>query len=170
MTFQDWSVIADIVSAIGLIVSLIYLAIQVRNGNRQETVQGVREAIKQFVNAWAGATSDTVNAENFRNGLNQFDSLSRNEKAVFHSKMQLLTSGFYQVLVMHKNGILEEALFSAVENVYLSILLSEGGQQWWLPYKHLPPRPLTDYLERRLDEQREVITPAPIDVDWFNVD
>ena len=36
MEFSDWSVVAELISAIGIIITLIYLALQVHQNTRQE--------------------------------------------------------------------------------------------------------------------------------------
>ncbi len=40
MALSDWSVIVELVSAVGVIISLIYLAIQIRHATRQRDAQG----------------------------------------------------------------------------------------------------------------------------------
>ncbi len=171
MNWDALGAIAETIGVLAVIATLGYLAIQIRQSNRQEAVQAVKEAVNEFVNAFAAATSDETKAENFRAGLNQFDALTRNEKAVFHSKMQLLSSGYYQVWTMYKSGMLaDEDLFVKSENLLLSFLLSPGGRQWWEAYKHLPPESFKDHMESRMKEEHLNITPANEDLDWCKND
>ena len=167
MSWDGITALSEIIAATAVVVSLLYVAAQVKQSNRQEAVSGLQKAIREFVNAFAATTANESDAQNFRNGMNQFDALSKNEKAVFHSKMQMLISGFNQVLLLHNSGMLSEDEFTAMERTFLWITLSDGGQQWWSQYKHIPPARFAIYVDRRLNEERPRITPANKDLDWF---
>ena len=39
MTFSDWGVVADIVSAFGVVISLVYLAYEIRQATKQSGFQ-----------------------------------------------------------------------------------------------------------------------------------
>ena len=171
MNWDAVGAIAETIGVLGVIVTVGYLAIQVRQSNRQEAVHGVQAAVKEFVNAYAAVTADELSAENFRAGLNQFDELTRNDKAIFHSKMQLLASGLYQVMVMYESGMLpDEELYSKSESLFLSFVLSPGGNQWWEAYKHLPPKMFKTHVDKRLSDENLNITPANEDLDWYKID
>jgi len=66
--------------------------------------------------------------------------------------------------------LIDEELFSKSESLFLSFLLSPGGNQWWEAYKHLPPEGLKTYVDSRIDEGRLNITPANEDLDWNKLD
>jgi len=171
MNWDAIGAVGEVVGAIGVIVTLAYLALQIRQSNRQEAMQGVQAAIEGFVSTYAGLTANETDAANFRSGLNNFDAMPRNDKSIFHSKMQLLAGRYYQVLSLYRNGVLlDKELFLTSEVVFLSILLSPGTQQWWASYKHLPPKSLTVYLERRMEEERSKIVPASKDLQWYGSD
>ena len=94
MNWDAVGAIAETIGVFGVIVTIGYLAIQVRQSNRQDAVHGVQAAVKEFVNAYAAVTTDEISAENFRAGLNQFDDLTRNEKAIFIPKCNYWQAGF----------------------------------------------------------------------------
>lgn len=45
MSIQDWAAIAEIVSAVAIVVTLIYLALQIRNSNRETRANTIQTAI-----------------------------------------------------------------------------------------------------------------------------
>lgn len=57
MTIQDYSAVGEMVAAIGVVISLIYLAVQVRQSNRVNQAEA-RHAISEFALAFS-----TFNAE-----------------------------------------------------------------------------------------------------------
>ena len=152
MNWDAFGAIAEMIGGVGVIITLVFLAVQIRNTNRQNALNGVQTTVTEFVNAYASATATRVDAELFRSGLANFDQLDGPDKAVFHSKMQTLASGFFQVRMLWGNKMLSDRdLYAKSEYVFLSLLLTPGGRAWWEAYKHLPPVELRDYLESRLN-------------------
>ena len=49
MNLSDWGVVADIVVSIGIIITLVYLAIQVHQNTRQIKSQGLQASIANFL-------------------------------------------------------------------------------------------------------------------------
>ena len=168
---MNWDAIgamAELLGALGVIATLGYLAIQVRQSNRQESVNSIQQAFKDFINAYAVLTADESHAEIFRKGLNEFDSLPANIQAVFHSKMQIISGGFYQVWVMHENKLIEEdELYKKSEELFLAILLAPGGGQWWKSFKQMTPSPFATYVDRIIEESRDSIEPANVALKWY---
>jgi hypothetical protein len=46
MSMQDWAAIADVIGAAAIVVTLIYLAVQIRDGNREARANTVQAAIR----------------------------------------------------------------------------------------------------------------------------
>ena len=83
MNSSDWSTLAEIVSAVAVVISLIYLAIQVHRNTRQMQSQGVETVRKEFLSNFDATTKTPSDARLFRDGLNRFDQLDPNDQACF---------------------------------------------------------------------------------------
>jgi hypothetical protein len=147
VTETDWATLAEVVSAIGVIVTLVYLAIQVHQNTRQMKTQGLQLALRQFLVAFENITASTDVADLMRRGLNDFDALSRREQGVFHSKMHSMLVGFNAVWNLYKDGLVPKYELDAMRGSFLSLLGSAGGLSWWRAFKHVPPPVLTEYLD-----------------------
>ena len=151
--------------------TVVYLAIQTRNGHRQLAAQAVKDAITQFVGAYAGVTATETDAENFREGMNRLTELSKSQQAMFHAKMQILANGYYQVWTLHNHGMLvDEELFIKCRNLYITVLRTKGGLFWWEAWKHLPPEPYMEDLNRHVYDTSLIVPPATSDLIWFSPD
>ena len=162
---MNWEAInstAEIVGAVGVIVSLIYLAIQVRKNTKQEEFQSLQSAIHLYLNNVDRATGTSEDAALFRKGLNDFESLLPAEQGEFHSRMHSLLHGFHGVWVLYKAGLLPEYELVAMRRIFVELLLSPGGRQWWEAFKHIPPQHLITYLEGEVERVAEEL-PAAID-------
>jgi len=170
LTLEQTYYIGELFGVVAVVVSLIFLAIQIRQNTRQVESQGLREAINDFLDSYAQFTVDEISAKNFRMGLNEFASLTRNEKAVFHSKGQILINSFFLVLSHHNKGMLDDETFNAMEIFFLKIIKSPGANQWWEQFKHHPPKSYTSYIDKRLKEEGDNILALSEDFDWLKSD
>ena len=97
MNWDAIGAVGEILGALAVFVSLIYLALQVHQNNKQLQLQALMDAIEKHVSKYAEATESPENAENFRAGLRDFNGLPINERAKFHSTMVGILAGFVQV-------------------------------------------------------------------------
>ena len=153
MDIMELGAIGELVGGVAVIATLVYLAMQVRQSNRQESAQALKECITEFVAAFAEVTSTETAAENFRAGIDHFDEMTANQQSVFHSKMQMLGNGYYQVWTLRRLMLLPEEDFLQARNLFLAIVRTRGGQQWWNAWKHIPPKPFIVDLEQALGER-----------------
>lgn len=170
MTLEQLYYIGEMIGVIAVVVTLIFLTVQVRQNTKLMKTHGLQEAIAHFILANPQATSDVLNAKNFRMGLNDFNALSRDEKAVFHSKMHILIAGFGQVLSLYKNGLLIHAEFTTMEGFFLRAMLCPGAQQWWEQFKHMTPMHFMSHVDKRIQEESANIKPFSEELDWYKID
>ena len=170
MEFSDWSVIAEVVSAVGIIITLGYLGLQVHQNTRQEEFQGLQTAILRFLNNFDSITKTKEDAEVFRIGLNYFENLPAADQGSFHSKMHSLLHGFHSVWILHRSGALPEYELVAMRRIYVELLMSPGGNQWWESFKHIPPPHLVAYLDKEVKESQGLFLPANQEYPWLRGD
>jgi len=77
------STVAEIVAAVGVIFSLLYLARQIRGSSNTENSRAFESAINSFHRATANLL-DTGNLDLFMKGLADYESLSESETLKFH--------------------------------------------------------------------------------------
>ena len=169
MNYSELSAIAETIGALGIIITLVYLAIQIRQGNAQARSQSLQTAIEGFLDCFENATSTIERASIFRRGLNDFDCLSEEEQGCFHSVMHSLLTGLSNVLNMHRVGLLPEYELVAMTGVYISMLISPGGGRWWGLFKGVPPSGLVDYIDEAIRKSEGTITPANEKFPWLGV-
>ena len=110
MNWEAIGAVGEIVGAAAVVLTLFYLAIQVRHNTRQEEVQSFQTAIQLYLSNVDEVTKTKEGAEIFRQGLNQFDNLAPHDQAAFHSKMHSMLHGFHTVWKLNKAGSRLEAV------------------------------------------------------------
>lgn len=170
MNLSDWGAVADIVASIGVIITLVYLAIQIHQNTRQIKSQGLQAAIAHFLRNFDETTKTGVDADIFRKGLNDFENLTAGDQGCFHSKMHSLLHGFNNVWNLYKAGLLPEYELIAMRGLFLSMLTSPGGQKWWQVFKHVPPPQLVDYIDQSVREADGKVLSAIDQFPWLRSD
>ena len=131
---MNWEAInasAQLISSIGVVVSLWYLAVQVHRNTRiarlaaqDAATVALREVTKPFAeNAEVGRI--------WGQGLEDFDSLNRDDKARFyHAAFQFLKA----MEVIHHHyvyGLMEEQVWRGWSNLYRHYLATPGLDRYW---------------------------------------
>ena len=167
MALSDWSVVAELVSAAGVIISLIYLAVQIRHATKQRDAQGIQLLRAEYLSSIDNCTGTRENAEIFLKGLNNFSDMPVVEQACFHSLIHPVLHGFHSLWEAHKAGIVSTSDLDATRDQFVSLLLTSGGAQWWASFKHVPPPGIVSYIDDSIEGSRMLLKPATESVPWL---
>lgn len=130
---MDWAVLSaasDIVGTAAVVVSLLYLATQIRTQNREARIASVH----QITGAFRLATSslqDGQLASVFARGSHGFESLSETERLQFISIFQGLFRVWEEAYYHHQQGRLDEPIWDAMNAQYAPYLSLPGFQRVW---------------------------------------
>jgi hypothetical protein len=167
MTWEAISAVADGAAAIAVIVSLLYLAVQVNQNTQTLRRQGLQSARERFLGNLDRATATSEDAEIFRKGLNDFDRLSPADQGCFHAKMHTLIHGFNHALDLHGAGLLADDELAAMRDITVSYLSAPGAQQWWAVFKTVPPPGFVEYLDQAVVSAAGKTKPANERFSWL---
>jgi len=148
MNWDAVGAVGEILGALAVFISLLYLALQVRQNSAQVELQALMDAIARHVSKYAEATETDEKAENFRNGLSEFLAMPINERAKFHSTMVGLTAGFLQVWRLYNSGSLTSDDYKAMEGSFVGLFRCPGTQQWFASMKQYFPADLVAFVDK----------------------
>jgi hypothetical protein len=112
MNWEAIGAIGELVGALAVVISVIYLAVQIRSGSAALTTN-IRDSVFATLEQWNyQLTADPEFAWVFHRGLNDFDSLDEKERPRF----------------MH----MTYAFFKIFENIYLHYLEGSVGSEVWV--------------------------------------
>ena len=169
LTLEHFSYLGDIISGLVVAVTLVFLVYEMAKNNNRLKSEAMRETVNDFIRVFTAATETNEKASNFRKGLNDFDGLSNDEQARFHSTMLNLVAGFSQVYSLYSKGLLEKPPYDASERTFITTMKSPGAQQWWKHFKHLPPEPLVDYVNKSISDPIIAVGPAHHELPWLTI-
>ncbi len=173
MMLMNWDAIgavSDVISALFVGVTIIYLGIQLHQNTRASRAEALNTAIGTHVRQMASMTGTLESASLFRRFTEDLYALSLDERGVAQAMMLERTASFNQVVRLHRAGLLEAVEFAAMRGTYISVLKTTGGRQWWAAYKHMVPRDLNDYVSKVLDDPTVPNKPYTEELPWLFLD
>jgi len=137
MSLGNWAALAEIISAIAVVVTLVYLAIQIKHS--KESLDANTKAIR------GQAISDIT--RNVHDQMHMFiqghdvvatfqrfatdDSLNPTDAFLLDSVLSAVFVARQNEFFQWKQGLLDEDVFRSLHHVILTILGSPNGQHWW---------------------------------------
>jgi hypothetical protein len=136
MNWEMISAIGSVVAAIGVIPSLIYLAVQIRQQNKERRRAGINILTAQWGDLVKTAQESREFAEVFLRGIRSFHGLDAAEKLRFSAFFTRFTRNAEGMFIYYRDGALDKALWEAVERTMTDYLAYPGVREWWITRKH----------------------------------
>jgi hypothetical protein len=136
MNWEMLSAVGQAVAAIGVIPSLIYLAVQIREQNKERRRAGINILTAQWSDLVKPAQENREFAEVFLRGMQSFDVLDATDKVRFSAFFTRYTRNFEGMFIYYRDGALEKALWDEVERIMTDYFAYPGVRQWWATRKH----------------------------------
>ena len=136
MNWEMLSAIGQIVAAIAVIPSLIYLAIQIREQNKERRRAGINTLTVQWSELVKSAQENREFAVLFLRGMRSFDGLDAPDKLRFSAFFTRYTRNCEGMFIYYRDGALERALWAEVERTMSDYFAYPGVREWWATRKH----------------------------------
>jgi hypothetical protein len=180
MTLEDLGNIGELVGAIGVIASLIYLALQIRQ-NSQQISENTNSVLGSVEREDAQASSDFLQslAENqelarvWRLGHSEPATLTADEATQF---VMLMGAAFYRLAAsfgQYKRGLLSAESWEPYDRLISRYLRSPAVLEWWSRGDVPFARSFIDYVDSRIPDSStrgSVPTDAVLPPAWPDTD
>ncbi len=157
MNWDAISATAEAVGAAGVIITLIYLAVQVRQNTAQmsESAKDARlTAFEHAVEAFARHREYLTregNGDLYAKGLGSYATLSDGEKFTFRAIIEEYFYAFHALFGRVREGNYDESLWQAQVESPASLLRMKGGREWWVESRYRFDTEFAAVLERLAD-------------------
>ncbi len=150
MTLEDLGNIGEFVGAIGVIASLVYLAVQIRRNSNSVRASTFQEAVRDVAVLSDLLATDADLARIWSNGLRDFDALEREERVRFAAYMLGMFRRLENVLYQTRHGGLDPAYWEGQLSAMQGTLSQPGVAAWWVRSQGLFSPSFREYVEREL--------------------
>lgn len=131
LNWEALSAIAGLLGAIGVIITLIYLSVQIKQNNNQQRGAATVAVYEYQRTLTEMLTSNTELYKIALRGNEDLDSLSEWEKQQF-ALWCLHETGMWEMCYkLYKQGALDEAIYFGKVKYWLQLHSSPGRRDWW---------------------------------------
>ena len=152
MNWEAIGAIGEIVGAVAVLVTLIYLATQVRQAQRVARAQNVREVQAGFVRLFSALVQDADLMRTYRTGSVDPGRLDPVERHRFEDWHLIYFLHFVELHTAHQDGLMSSDLYQRWRFAVASHLQTPGATEWWTLVRDYFPTDVVDALEELRDQ------------------
>jgi len=147
MTFDELGNLGEFISSIAVLVSLIYLALQIKKSTETARTSTYHSIVSDF-----GAMNQTLAtapelAQLYVRALEEFETLDTGEKARISQLFYLTFRSFENMFYQHQKGYLDEDVWIGWEKLMVTYFRREGFQTWWAMRREVFSQSFVAFLE-----------------------
>jgi hypothetical protein len=132
MNWDAIAAIAELLAALGVIASLVYLATQVRSNALQARQAAVRSVQLQVNSVLASVSDGSQLAEVYAKQLKGFAELDSTAEILQMSALYVRLMRLYEELYQYRKvGLVDEWAWSSVHSLVVSSASTHGFADWW---------------------------------------
>lgn len=130
MTVMELGAIGEFVGSVGVIASLIYLAVQIRQ-NSKTMRTGAYQKIVEDRSSISNYVVQQHLTPVWRRGVSDYPSLSDDEKVQFNGIMVAMISSHMGLRALLEDGALHRRDFKIFESDLTCVMICPGVRAWW---------------------------------------
>jgi hypothetical protein len=147
MNWEAVSAIGQIVGAVGVIISVIYLALQVRSNARQTRLASMRSMSDAF-NQWLQSLAENAEfGDLYYRGMRDFASIQGADLPRFSALMDHLFRIYEDMYYQKIEGHLDPRVWRGFEAPMRDIIAYPGAQAWWRTRSHWFSREFAEFID-----------------------
>ena len=136
MSIQDWGAIGEILGAVAVFATLVYISVQIRQNTlamRAETFRSATESSTEFTQL---LLNDHDLALIWRKGLQAPDELDDDELYRFTLLVRLQLRRYESVYMQVEQGLLSRDLLIGLENTFRGVYSNDHFREYWRAERH----------------------------------
>ena len=149
MTFQDWGALGELIGGVAIIVSLIYVGLQIRQSTRATRAATSQAFSGQYLNV-VSPLHDPGFAEIHCRGLRGLHNLQEGEKIMYISWVAAGLRLFESFYFQEKDGVFDSRLFDGWRITFTDLFSYEGPREVLEIRKHHYNAQFIEFLQDRL--------------------
>ena len=131
MSLDQTTNIAEIAAAIATVVTLAYLAIQIRTNNRLQKAESRRSVLNHSAQLATAIGQSSEASEVFYRGLTAYSDMKEAEKLQFEFLFSVLAGHCSLAFTDWKLGLNDQHSFDTTSREFYRMLKTPGGIEYW---------------------------------------
>jgi hypothetical protein len=147
MTLEQLALIAEIIGGIGVIASLIYLAVEIKRQSRQNGLRTASELTAQWGELMTSLHDSSELAAIWLKGHNDFDGLDAIPKIRYGALLGRFFRNSEGLYLYLQDKTLDPMVWRGIERAIQDLMVLAGPQAWWQTRRHW----FTDHFQELID-------------------
>lgn len=131
MSLEQLGLISQIVGAIAIVITLVYLAIQIKDSARSSRSAAVTDATTAMQSFYQELGSNPATSKLFLDGLTNPDALSQEDQFQYLMLMHSCYLGFQRSFFLAREGTLDVALRDSIGTALHAVNHMPGMHSYW---------------------------------------
>jgi hypothetical protein len=131
VTLEDLGNVGEIVAAVGVIISLVYLAVQIRQNTRAVRASLYQSTIQQARDFDRTVVSDPELGRLWVRGRSSPDDLDEEEWRRFRRLLSMFYRNFENLHFQYQNGLVDDRLYASWLAMMVRVSRQPGARRWW---------------------------------------
>jgi hypothetical protein len=131
LNWEAIGAVAELTGALGVIASLVYLAIQIRQNTASLRAENLREVVSGLAATMDRITADPKDLSLYLTGGESADSLSLEQRERFWFLVATLLASTEYIRDLHQNGLVKDGTYQAALRVLDLELSKPGVRELW---------------------------------------
>ena len=120
----------EFVGAIGVVATLVYLAVQIRQNSKQIRISSFQTSTERYADLIANVLDGPENFRWFRDGLISYASLTPEDQARFHIHLYRVITAYRNNIVLKDAGAIPDEVLTEQKLDIARILKCPGSKEW----------------------------------------
>ena len=162
MTLNDFANLGQIIGGVAVVISLIYVALQIRqntNAVRSATAQTVHEHFSKWYHL---AAADDELAKIVATGLRDYGALSEQQRVRFIATFMAFLSYSQNAFLKWREGLLASPLWLGWELVIMNLVCAPGGKAFWKERAYMFGDEFRRYIEDDVMKKKPHLDAKPM--------
>src|SRR6266436_7581994 len=154
MTWQMIGRLGQVLGPIGVVISLIYLAIQIRKRKRQSRNLAMNVLVTQFSELMSSQVQTLDLCDLWLRGLESYDELDGPSKLRFAAHLERQLRAADSLYLQFLDGALKPRLWPWFDRAIADVAAYPGFQKWWLTRKHWYSEELCRLIDKHVQTSK----------------
>lgn len=128
--------IAEVIAVAAIVVSIFYLALQVKQSNVSTNMSTVQRINNGFNDFFQSISEDKELAALYRRGLNGLEQLDPDEQVRFITLLNRAFRSCHEMHYFREKQLVDDTVWHTVIAVWKNALQTKGFQEYWAMKKH----------------------------------
>lgn len=159
MTLNDLGNIGELIGSLAIVLSLIYVGIEVRRSSRIARLSTLQAHTDNTIQLMSALAHSEQSARVMRVGLDESEELTDDQRSQFNLYMSAALFSVQSAYVHHVEGASSEQTWNAWLRIASFYLLPPGGKRWWVENNFCLEERFTAFAEAHWPHLRAQTSP-----------